>query len=136
VKRHAGPLRYWNRNAFVQMLKDAEPQWLTVTLLAVMFPGTLQSLEYLMHWLRGTPHLRIASIVSLSASSIATLFNWYAMRRGVMLVGDEGGGFFADLRRMPMVSLRFIAALPQWVAQKAGHPLVSPPEESRTGPVI
>jgi len=116
-------------NALVQMLKDAEPQWLTVTLLAVVFPGSLQSLEYLMHWLRGTPHLRIASIISLGASGISTLFNWYAMRRGVMLVGAEGRGFFADLRQMPMVFLRFILALPQWIAHKAGA------EESRTNPV-
>jgi hypothetical protein len=105
-------------NALVQILKDATPQWLTVTLLTVVFPGILQAVEYILHGLRGTPHLHAAAAISLCVGAMATLFNWFAMRRGVMLVGEESGGLWSDLRRMPIVFFNFVAALPRWIAQR------------------
>jgi hypothetical protein len=99
--------------AVVQSLKDAEPRWLTAILLAGAIPLIFQVLEYWMHWLRGTPHLHIAAIVSFFAAAIAALFNWYAMRRGTLLVGGEGTGFGRDLRRLPLLLLRFFAILPR-----------------------
>ncbi len=104
--------------AVVQILKDAEPQWLTGIFLTVAVPVTFQVLEYLLHWLRGTPHLRIAAIVSLVVSAVSALFNWYAMRRGTLLVGGEGGGFGGDLRRLPRLLLGFLAVLPRKIAGK------------------
>ncbi len=104
--------------ALVQILKDATPQWLTVTLLTVVFPGILQAVEYILHGLRGTPHLHAAAAISLCVGAMATLFNWFAMRRGVMLVGEESGGLWSDLRRMPIVFFNFVAALPRWIAQR------------------
>ena len=110
-------------NALVQILKDASPQWLTVLLITVVFPAILQSLEYLLHALRRTPHIHAAAITSLCVGATATLFNWFAMRRGVMLVGSHSEGFGADLRRMPLVIFNFITALPCWIIQKAGRSL-------------
>jgi hypothetical protein len=102
--------------AIVQNLKDAEPRWLTAIFLAGVIPFIFQVLEYLMHWLRGTPHLRAAAVVSLFAGAIAALFNWYAMRRGTLLVGREGAGFGRDLHRLPLLLLRFFAILPRKLA--------------------
>ena len=102
--------------AVVQILKDAEPQWLTGIFLTVVIPVAFQLLEYLLHWFRGTPHLRIAAIVSLVVSAISALFNWYAMRRGTLLVGGEGAGFGGDLRRLPRLLLGFLAVLPRKLA--------------------
>jgi len=99
--------------AVVQILKDAEPAWLTGTFLTVTLPVTFQALEYALHRYRGTPHLRVAAIVSFVMSGIATLFNWYAMRHGTMLVGREARGFSGDLRRLPRLILGFILALPR-----------------------
>ncbi len=104
--------------AVVQILKDAEPQWLTGTFLTVMMPVTFQVLEYLLHWFQGTPHLRVAAIVSLVVGAISALFNWYAMRRGTLLVGGEGSAFGGDLRRLPWLLLGFFAVLPRKVAGK------------------
>jgi hypothetical protein len=105
--------------AVVQILKDAEPRWLTGIFLTVVMPVTFQVLEYLLHWFRDTPHLRIAAIVSLVVSAVSALFNWYAMRRGTLLVGREGGGFGGDLRRLPRLLLGFLAILPRKIAGKS-----------------
>lgn len=99
--------------AVVQSLKDAEPQWLTGIVLAAVIPTLFQGIEYALHWFRGTPHLRIAEIVSLVISGISALFNWYAMRRGTLLVGGEGGAFSGDLVRLPRLLFGFLAILPR-----------------------
>jgi hypothetical protein len=104
--------------AVVQILKDAEPQWLTGVFLTVVMPVIFQVLEYLLHWFRGTPHLRAAGIVSLVVSGVSALFNWYAMRRGTLLVGRQAGGFGGDLRRLPRLLFGFFAVLPRKIASK------------------
>jgi hypothetical protein len=108
--------------AVVQILKDAEPRWLTGIFLTVAMPVTFQILEYLLHWFRGTPHLRIAAIVSLAVGAVSASFNWYAMRRGTLLVGSEAGGFGGDLRRLPRLLFGFLAVLPRRIVgrRKAG----------------
>jgi hypothetical protein len=105
--------------AIIQNLKDAEPPWLTATFLAGVIPVTFQVLEYVLHWFRGTPHLRVAEIVSLIVSALSSLFNLYAMRRGTLLVGDEARSFGGDLARLPLLLLRFFAVLPRKIAATA-----------------
>ncbi|MGO9403407.1 MAG: hypothetical protein ACLPVW_08045 [Terriglobales bacterium] len=105
--------------AIVQILKDAEPRWLTGIFLTLALPVAFQVLEYLLHWFRGTPHLRVAAIISLAVSALSALFNWYAMRRGTLLVGREAGGFGGDLRRLPRLFFGFLAVLPRKVARKS-----------------
>jgi hypothetical protein len=102
--------------AFVQTLRDAEPQWLTLIFLTLIVPAFFQVFEYLLHWLRGTPHLRIVELVSLTMSALSALFNWYAMRRGTLLVGGEGDRFGKDLRRLPRLLFNFLIAAPGWAA--------------------
>ena len=104
--------------AFVQTLRDAEPEWLTILFLTLVLPGAFQVLEFLMHQYRGTPHLVIAEMISVVASGISALVNWYAMRRGALLVGGEGGSFGSDLRRLPVLLLKFVAALPSWIKEQ------------------
>ena len=103
--------------AVVQTLKDAEPQWLTGVFLSVVMPVIFQVLEYLLHWFRGTPHLRVAAIISLILGAFSALFNWYAMLRGTVLVGGEGSGFGRDLYRLPLLFLTFLAVLPRRIAR-------------------
>jgi len=107
--------------AVVQTLRNAEPEWLTVLFLTTVVPAAFQVLEYLLHWARGTPHLRIAEIVSIVVSAISALFNWYAMRRGTLLVGGEGGSFGMDLRRLPRLILNFLLAVPRQIARSKGR---------------
>jgi hypothetical protein len=108
--------------AVVQTFKDAQPQWVTAIFLTVVMPVIFQVLEYLLHWFRGTPHLRVAAIVSLVVSAISALFNWYAMRRGTLLVGREGSGFGGDLRRLPRLFFGFLAAAFAGTVRAPGDP--------------
>jgi hypothetical protein len=103
--------------AIAQTLRDAEPEWLAVLFLTVIMPALFQVLEYVLHRFRGTPHLRVAEMISLVVSALSALFNWYAMRRGTLLVGGEGGRFGDDLRRLPRLLLNFVAALPRGIGR-------------------
>lgn len=104
--------------AIVQNLRDAEPEWLALLFLTVVLPGIFQIFEFLLHRLRGTPHLRAAEAVSLVASGISALFNWYAMRRGALLVGGEGDRFAVDLRRLPRLLISFMVAPVAWLRHR------------------
>jgi len=106
--------------ALIQTLRDAQPLWVTAVFLTVAVPGVLQVFEAYLHWSRGTPHWRIAEIVSVFISAISSLFNWYAMRQGTFLVGAEGKSFGADLRRFPLLFFSFIAYLPRHILRKRG----------------
>ena len=100
---------------FVQLVRNARPEWVTGLLITVLMPAAFQGLEYLMHRLRGTPHLRAAEIASVITSALSALFNWYAMRRGALLVGGEGGDFSNDLARVPRLIVGFVELLPRWL---------------------
>lgn len=108
--------------AIAQRLRNAKPEWLTLVFLAAVVPAAFQAVEYLLHRVRGTPHLRIAEIVSIFISGVSALFNWYAMRRGALLVGGEGGSFGSDLRRLPGLLVRFVTALPAWIKERKRIP--------------
>jgi hypothetical protein len=99
--------------ALIQNLRDAKPVWLTALFLTVFVPSIFQVLEAYLHWVWGTPHLRIAEGVSIIVSAISALFNWYAMKRGTLLVGGEGRSLASDLRRLPGLLLSFFSLLPR-----------------------
>jgi len=107
--------------ALMQNLRDANPVWLTAVFLIVAVPAIFQGLELALHTFRGTPHLRVAELASLGVSAVSSLFNWYAMRRGVLLVGAEGGSFGSDLGRLPRLLFDFLATVPKKFAQGVGR---------------
>ena len=103
---------------FVQLVRDARPEWVTGLLITLLMPALFQAMEYTVHWLRGTPHLHGAEIASVITSVLSSLFNWYAMRRGALLVGGEGGNFDRDLLRLPRLVLGFIILVPRWLRDR------------------
>lgn len=105
--------------ALVQMFRSAEPAWVTGIFLTIVLPTIFQVLEYWLHWLRGTPHLRPAESTSVIISAISASFNWYAMRRGTLLVGGEGRPLATDLRRLPQLIAGFVANLPRKLLRRS-----------------
>jgi hypothetical protein len=99
--------------AIVQSLLDAEPQWLTLLFLTIVIPSIFQVFEFLLHRLHGTPHLKLAEFISIGVSAVSALFNWYAMRRGTLLVGGKGVSFGSDLRRLPRLIFNFVTSGPR-----------------------
>lgn len=106
----------------VQAIRNARPKWVTGLLITVLIPAGFQGVEYGMHWLRGTPHLKGAEIASVIVSVLSAWFNWYAMRRGALLVGGEGGTLGRDLLRMPLLILHFVISPFRWVIGKRKRP--------------
>lgn len=107
--------------ALVQNLRDASPVWLTAIFLVFVVPAFFQGFEFALHAFRGTPHLRMAEIVSLGVSTVSSFFNWYAMRRGALLVGGEGGSFGSDLQRLPSLLFDFFATVPRRFAESSNR---------------
>jgi len=108
--------------AVAQSFRMAQPQWLTLLFLTVILPAIFQALEYLLHWIRGTPHLGLAELFSILVSGISAAFNWYVMRRNTLLVGGQGTGFATDLRRLPRLFYGFVATLPRLLLARRKAP--------------
>jgi hypothetical protein len=101
--------------AITQTLGETEPEWQGAAAAMIVLPVMSHSIEFLVHWLRHTPHLKASVISSMSFTVVSTLFNFYAMRRGTMLVGRNAASLAEDLRAMPGVIAGFLAVFPLWV---------------------
>jgi hypothetical protein len=101
--------------AMTQTLGEIEPEWQGAVAAMVLLPISSHALEFMVHWLRHTPHLKAGIISSICFTIISTLFNFYAMRRGAMVVGKNSPTIGQDLRAMPRVIGGFLAVIPLWV---------------------
>jgi hypothetical protein len=87
---------------------DAEPQWAAALCMMVLVPAVNHSLEFGVHWLRGTQRLMPSIVASVVFTALSTLFNLYAMRRGALIVGAGRGSLLEDLRRTPALLADFL----------------------------
>jgi hypothetical protein len=106
--------------AVVQAIRNRKPVWLTALTIGVGLPAIGQIIDYGVHAWRGTPHHTAAVIISTFLGAISALFNWYAMKRGTLLVGGEGSSFSDDLRGLPLLIGRFLLLGPLWVLRRIG----------------
>jgi hypothetical protein len=101
--------------AITQTLGETEPEWHGALAAMILLPISSHSMEFLVHYLRHTPHLKASIISSMSFTAISTLFNLYAMRRGTMIVGKNCASLAQDMRDMPGVIGGFLAVFPLWI---------------------
>jgi len=101
--------------AITQHMSEAEPEWQAAVAAMVLLPLSSHSLEFLVHWLRHTAHLKVSIISSMIFTVFSTLFNFYAMRRGTMVVGKNSASVSEDLRALPRVIGGFLAVVPLWI---------------------
>jgi MFS superfamily sulfate permease-like transporter len=94
--------------AITQQFRRAEPRWAAVLVVGAGIPVVSHTIEFAVHKLRGTPHLRSSMIASVCFTVISTLFNLHAMREGVLLAGEGSGSLLADLRSLPRVVRSFV----------------------------
>jgi hypothetical protein len=108
--------------AATERIRHARPAWLTGLLVWLAIPAFLLFVQYNVHHFFGTPELRRSMIASFCFAALGTGFNWFAMRRGALLVGDPlvGGphaarkqSFAADLRALPILVWDFVTAVPK-----------------------
>lgn len=108
--------------AMTQTLGEAEPEWQAAVAAMILLPLSSHSLEFLVHWLRHTPHLKVSIISSMCFTVISTLFNFYAMRRGTMTVGKDCRTIGEDMKAMPRVIGGFLAVIPMWIFRSLTTP--------------
>jgi hypothetical protein len=95
-----------------QTLKRAEPAWQGAVASMIILPLCNHSVEFLVHWSHGTARLQNSIAVSVCLTALSTLFTWYAMRKGALLVAGEGDSLGRDMLRMPRIIAGFVAAAP------------------------
>ena len=78
----------------------------------ILLPLSSHSLEFTRHWLRHTPKLGTSIVTSVIFTASSTLFNWYAMRKGAMVVGSDSQSIGRDMRALPKIIGQFCAAFP------------------------
>ena len=98
--------------SIIQAFRKAEPGWAAAIATMVILPVCNHTLELLIHWWQGTPKLKTSIIASLCFTFLSTLFNLYAVRRGVLVVGENTKSLREDLREMPRLLASFIAIGP------------------------
>jgi hypothetical protein len=101
--------------AATQALRNARPRWLALTVMLAGFPLLSLLLDGLLHLAVHTPNLALGMLVSLLLSALASVFDWYIMRRGTMLVGPEGSSLWSDLKSLPALCGGFLLAPPIWI---------------------
>ena len=100
--------------AFVQKLRRARPFWVSGLLILVILPALLLWLDYLLHRVTGMPNLKGGMVAAGCLSLLSSLFNWYLMSRGSLLVGIPGRSFGSDLKRLPLMLIGFISWVPRY----------------------
>jgi hypothetical protein len=103
--------------AVTQALRNRRPRWLTMLLVAVLIPAISLVLDCLLHLFLGTPNLTRGMLVSTLVSVVTSVFNWYSMRRGTLLVGRTGVSFVSDLCCLPQLVLQFLLEPLLWMGR-------------------
>ena len=106
--------------AIVESFRSATPTWAATLVIIIALPVINHLIEIVVHWARGTERLGTSLIASVSFSVLSALFNMFAMRRGVLIVGDGRSTILEDMRRLPAVIAAFLIAVPRALVQLAG----------------
>jgi hypothetical protein len=94
-------------SALNQAFRHARPLWVTSAVSMLVIPAVGESIEFIMHSARGTQRLGATITVSLILTAMSTLFEMFAMRRGVLVVGQNSGSLLQDLKMIPELMLSF-----------------------------
>src|SRR5262249_1175962 len=74
--------------ALPESFRSATPTWAGTLVVALVIPVVNHCVELGIHWARGTQKLGASVTVSILFSALGGVFNIFAMRRGVLIVGE------------------------------------------------
>jgi len=103
--------------ALTEAFREAEPAWSAAMTIMLLLPLANHSIEFLVHWIRGTQNLYSSILASMALTALSTLFNFYLMRRGALIVGAGRRSLASDLAQMPRLALDFILHLPRYLVR-------------------
>jgi hypothetical protein len=72
-----------------QAFRRVEPARAGTLAAMILLPLVAHSLELLVHWWRGTAILDVSIAVSVVFTAVSSTFNLFAMRPGVLIIGQE-----------------------------------------------
>ncbi len=111
--------------SLVQSFRHATPAWLATIVVTITLPIFSHSVEYGTHyvqevWFKGVlpgsenNGRQWAFAFSVLFSALSAMFNLFAMRHGVLLVGagNETKSLWSDFRKIPALILEFLTYLP------------------------
>ena len=96
--------------SLTQAFRANEPRWLATVSVMFGVPAISHSIEFTVHWMRGTPNPRTSMAASVAFTLISTLFHLHAMRRGILIVGKNGRSLAADFASLPRTLMSFITS--------------------------
>ena len=100
--------------AVTQAFKTAEPAW-AASAAVIALAAFAHVVELAIHSVAGTPAVQTSVLASIAFSAVSSVFSLFAMRRGVLVVGEEDAAPFArDLLRLPGVALDFLCLCLRW----------------------
>lgn len=115
--------------AIVQSFRRAKPVWLAGLIVSISLPAFSHAVEFITHYAQEQYFYDIfaasenkgrqrAFAVSVLFSAMSALFNLFAMRHGVLLVGagDETKTLWGDIKRLPALVGEFVTFLPIMIA--------------------
>jgi hypothetical protein len=94
--------------AIVEAFRSSEPYWAGQLTVVLIVPVVSDSLDFFLHWQQGTPEFGRSVAVSLAMTIVSTAFNYFAMRRGALIVGQQRRTFFEDLATLPLLFAAFL----------------------------
>jgi hypothetical protein len=86
-----------------------------------LLPVANHSIELLVHWMRGTQKLLPSIVASLTLTAFSTLFNFYVMRRRVLIVGAGRHSLGKDLLKLPRLVVDFVTWMPRYMIRRAAE---------------
>jgi hypothetical protein len=102
--------------ALTQAFRRCDPPWAAGLTVMLLLPLLSHSVEAVVHYLRGTPNLVTSILASATFTALSTLFNLFAMRRGLLITdGADARSLWSDLRRVPLTIALFVAAGPKFL---------------------
>jgi hypothetical protein len=117
--------------AIVQSFRRATPVWMANLIVSISLPVFSHTVEFVTHYAQERYFFDIfaasensvarqrAFAISVLFSVISALFNLFAMKHGVLLVGagDETKPLRDDIKRLPRMVGEFIAFLPVFISK-------------------
>ena len=111
--------------SIIQSFRRAQPQWLATLIVSITLPVFGHIVEYITHYTQENYFQNVfaasennarqkAFAISVLISVLSSVFNLFAMRDGVLLVGagEETKSLWEDAKRIPALILEFMTYLP------------------------
>ena len=99
-------------SALTQAFRRATPGWAAALVVMVAIPVAAHALEFGVHLVAGTAELGRAMAASVALTVVSAAFTLFAMRRGVLIVGDaDQQSFRRDLAVLPGLVAGFFISI-------------------------